>query len=221
MRLSRGQARRGASGPDPGVPGVATAISTPPDGELPLRRSQKSRLGADVLTLVSGTTLSQLITVAASPLLARLFDPQAFGLYALFGSITGMIVVVVSMRYEDSIMISDKDEEAANLFGVCLVFTFGISLLTVPIVWLGKGTLVRLFKAPAAFGSILWIVSPVVLVSGIAVAFNYWNSRKKKFARLSVAKMSLPEPGRRAACWTSGYWQPDASCGRLSPQGLS
>jgi len=141
------------------------------------------------LSLVSGTTLAQLITVAASPLTTRLFGPDAFGLYALFGSITTILGVIVCLRYEESIVLPDRNEEAASLLGVCLVFAFLISLLTVPIVWFGAGFVVRLLKAPA-LGAVLWMVPLMLLVSGIALGFNYWNSRTRHFARLSVARVS-------------------------------
>jgi O-antigen/teichoic acid export membrane protein len=49
---------------------------------------------ADVLKLVTGTTLAQIIVVLASPLLTRLYGPEAFGFFALFTSITSIILVV-------------------------------------------------------------------------------------------------------------------------------
>ena len=82
--------------------------------------SCSSSFAANVLKLVTGTTFAQVIIVLASPLLTRLYGPEAFGFLALFTSITSIIGVIACMRYEMAIMLPKTDEEAANLLGLCL-----------------------------------------------------------------------------------------------------
>jgi O-antigen/teichoic acid export membrane protein len=123
-----------------------------------------------------------------TPILSRLYGPEAFGVAALFTSITGIIAVVVCMRYELSIVLPEADEEAANLLGASLLFAFLTSLLTIPIVLFGRPFLLRILKAPE-LGGVLWMVPPMVLVSGGFLGLNYWNSRTRQFGRLSVARV--------------------------------
>ena len=158
------------------------AASTP-SGKL------KSRFAIDVLKLVSGATFAQVITVLASPILTRLYPVEAFGVTALFSSITGILGVVVCLRYELSIMLPETDDEAANLLAVSLAAVVLVSLLTIPIVWFGGGPLLGLLKAPE-LSPYLWLVPPTVFVAGIFLALNYWNSRTKRFGRLSIARVS-------------------------------
>src|SRR5690554_2501445 len=94
--------------------------------------SKPSAFATDVLKLVTGTTLAQIIVVLTSPLLTRLYGPEAFGFYALFASITGILGVIACMRYELAIMLPKTDEEAANLLGLSLLSVTVISALTVP-----------------------------------------------------------------------------------------
>ena len=83
--------------------------------------TRSSSFATDVLKLVTGTTFAQIIAILASPLLTRLYGPEAFGFLALFTSITSIIGVIACMRYEMAIMLPKTDEEAANLPGLCLL----------------------------------------------------------------------------------------------------
>lgn len=69
---------------------------------------------SDVLKLVGGTAIAQDLSVLSSPLLTRLYGPEAFGIIAIFTAITGIISVMACLRYEQAIMLPKRDEEAAN-----------------------------------------------------------------------------------------------------------
>ncbi len=150
---------------------------------------QGNSFARDVLKLVSGTAVAQLLGILASPILTRLYTPDAFGVLAIFTSIVSILGVVACLRYELSIMLPDSDEEAANLFAVSLSFAVLVSLLTVPLVWWGREPLLRWLNAPQ-LGPYLSLVPPAVLVAGVILALNYWNTRTKQFGRLSIARVS-------------------------------
>jgi lipopolysaccharide exporter len=139
--------------------------------------SQSSSFATDVLKLVTGTTFVQAITILASPLLTRLYGPEAFGFLALFTSITSIIGVVACMRYELAIMLPKTDEEAANLLGLCLLCVAVISGLTVPALYFGGDALLSLLRAPG-LGSYLILVPPFVFISGVFLALNRWTTFK-------------------------------------------
>jgi O-antigen/teichoic acid export membrane protein len=143
----------------------------------------------DVLKLVSGTTFAQIISILASPLLTRLYAPEAYGVFALFVSITSILGVIACLRYELSIMLPESDEEATNLLGVSLVFAVLISLLTMPIICWGKAYLLRWLNA-TELSPYVWLVPLAVFASGVFLALNYWNYRTKHFGRLSIARVT-------------------------------
>lgn len=160
----------------------------------------------NVMKLASGTAAAQFIVLLSAPILTRLFAPEAWGVLAIFTAITGILGVIACMRYELSIMLPEKDEEAANLFGVSLFFAIIISLLTVPIIWWGKEPILSLLNAPG-LGHYLWLVPIVVLINGIFLALNYWNSRTKHFGRLSIARVisSLASTFGKLGFGAAGY----------------
>lgn len=154
-----------------------------------MREISPTSFAADVLKLASGTTFALLLGILAAPLLTRLYAPEAFGMAALFASITGILSVISCMRYELSIMLPKSDGEAANLLGVSLVFVLLVSLLSIPIIWLGNGPVLQWLNAPGLM-PYLWMIPLTVLISGVFLALNYWNSRTRHFGRLSIARVT-------------------------------
>ena len=53
----------------------------------------------NVAVLASGTAMAQVLTVLAYPILMRLFNPDEFGLYALFGALNMTFIAIASGRF--------------------------------------------------------------------------------------------------------------------------
>jgi len=156
----------------------------------------KSSFHHDVLTIITGTTISQVITILAAPFITRIYSPEAFGILALFTSITSILGVVACLRYELAIMLPESDQEAANVFGLCVVIVGFISLVSIPIFMVVQRPLLLFLKAPE-LGPFFWLIPLVVFVSGTFLALNYWCIRMKNFHKLSIARVA-------SSCSTTG-----------------
>lgn len=184
-------------------------------------QSQKSlRMSflSDILKLAGGTAVAQILGILAVPIITRLYGPDAFGLSALFASIVGIISIIVCLRYELAIMLPDKEEEAANILALSLFITLIISILTVPLVWLGQQSLVHMLKEPT-LALYLWLVPPSVFLNGVFSALTYWNSRTRRFGSLSIARVtnSMVNTGTQLGAGLEGY----ATGGSLIGAGLA
>ena len=85
----------------------------------------KGTFASDVAVMTSGTGLGQLIFLGFSPILMRLFTPGAFGNLALVMSISAIIAIVITLRYEMAIPIASEDKKAINLF----ILSIGLSTM--------------------------------------------------------------------------------------------
>jgi O-antigen/teichoic acid export membrane protein len=161
---------------------------------------------SDVLKLVGGTAFAQALSVIASPIITRLYSPEAFGVVSLFLAITGIISVIACFRYELAIMLPKEDGEAANLLGLSLLIAVIISALLIPLSWVGRSSLLRLLNAPELAPYIL-LIPLAVFASGVFIALNYWNSRTRLFGRLSVARInaSISTTGAQIVAGLAGY----------------
>jgi len=152
-------------------------------------KKRNTTFKSNVIRLVSGTGLAQIIGLAAAPILTRLYGPEAFGIAALFAAITGVLVVLACLRYELSIVLPKEDEEAANLLALSLAISVLVAALTVPVIWLA-GDLVLDWINASELHSYLWLIPLVVFISGAYTAFNYWSTRTKHFTRLSICRVT-------------------------------
>ena len=64
-------------------------------------------------TLLTGGALAQLVPLLLGPVLARLFSPEAFGLFTAFATIAASVAVVACARYEYALPMAHDDAEAA------------------------------------------------------------------------------------------------------------
>ena len=143
----------------------------------------------DVLKIISGTTIAQIITIISSPIITRIYGPEIFGIFTLFMSIVSILAVLSCLRYENAILLPKSDDEAINLVGLCLIIVFLISGILMIVCNIFSQQIISLLNAPS-LSEYLWLLPLFVLINGIFLTFNYWNTRMKKFGRLSITKVA-------------------------------
>jgi lipopolysaccharide exporter len=148
----------------------------------------KSPFSRDVLALITGTTISQIITILSAPVITRLYGPEAFGLLAIFTSISSLIGVIVCLRYELAIMLPESDEEAANVLGLCMLIISLMSISSILVVVFLSPYLETILKS-SQIGDYFWLIPPSVFLSGTFLALNFWNTRTRQFQRLAVVQV--------------------------------
>lgn len=165
-----------------------------------------SPFAIDVLKLVTGTAIAQAIAILASPVLTRLYGPEAFGLFAIFTSIISIIGVIACMRYELAIMLPGDDEEAIHILGLSILMVTVITVFTGIGLFLGSETILSALNAQN-LSPYLWLVPPFIFVSGLFLVLNYWNSRRRHFGILSVARITsaVTSTGTQLGAGLAGY----------------
>jgi len=143
----------------------------------------------NILTLMGGTSIAQLIPIALQPLLRRLFEPEVFGIYSLYLTYVAVLVVISSLKWEMAIVIQKEDNKAINITGLALLTSFILNSLVLLIGLVFYEPLVRLLKFPEGAGWWMLLV-PVSawLVSSYQV-MNYWLVRNKAFFIISTNKI--------------------------------
>lgn len=158
--------------------------------------SAKSDFYKSVLTILSGSTLAQLIPLFTEPILVRLFTPLEFGILALFLSVATIFSSVATARYEMAIVLPKTDKSAINLLFLSLLIALFISVISGLIVIVFGHDISALVNAPELNEFLIW-VPLYVLVAGIFQSFNMWTTRKKYFKNMATSKVS--QSGSNAA----------------------
>lgn len=87
---------------------------------------KKNDFASSVVTLISGTAFAQAITIAALPILTRLYTPESFGVLATFISVTLIVSTAACLRLDIAIPTAHDEQDAKNL----LIASFFLSATT-------------------------------------------------------------------------------------------
>ena len=169
------------------------------------RPSKKRNFASDVMKIMSGTAFGQVLAVLALPVLTRLYAPEAFGILGIFMAITGIVGVVVCMRYELTIILPESDKEAKKLLLLSLFFTAAWTLASILAILLLKGRIVTL-AGNSGLANYLWLIPAGIAVHGLHLAISHWNTRKAQFGQLagSYVVQSLLTTGTKLGAGIAG-----------------
>ncbi|WP_353506380.1 lipopolysaccharide biosynthesis protein [Pseudomonas sp. Marseille-Q5299] len=151
-------------------------------------KGKQGQFARNVLTLMTGTTIAQAIPLAAMPILTRLYEPEDFGVLALYMSVAAMISVVATARYELAVMLPEKNDDAASLVVLAISIAAVISFVLFILVLAFNEPIQGFFGVPA-IGPWLYLLPVSVFVAGLWQSLNYWNNRAANFRRLAVSRM--------------------------------
>ena len=153
------------------------------------QKYRRSSFLRSVLSLSSATVLSQLIVVAATPFLSRMYSPSEFGVLAAFTGIAVTVIVVSSFRYDLAIPVQRNDASANRLIVASLIINTIIAFVTVPIIAIFGTSLAAHMNVPLIFPYI-WLVPIFVVFSGAYRIYVAAAIRKKNYKLVSRTRIS-------------------------------
>lgn len=148
---------------------------------------QNTSFKGDVARLVGGTIIAQIIGIITVPIISRYYSPNAYGILALFSSITTIISSIACWRYELAITVPEGDKNGAALFFTSILTTAITSSIVFFIFYYFNSIFVFL-NAEQLIPYKLFIPA-FVFINGIFAACNYWNTRVKRFGKVSLANI--------------------------------
>ncbi|MGG7551444.1 lipopolysaccharide biosynthesis protein [Chryseobacterium arthrosphaerae] len=141
----------------------------------------------NVTTLALGTVISQIIVLASSPLLSRLFSVADFGILSVFTSISVFFAVLSTGRYEFAIGLPENDAKAKQIFTLIVKIGFVVSLCYLGIIFILKSV----FKIHDSAGFLkeetAWLSPLYIFFIAIYSGLGYWFQRFKKYKEITLA----------------------------------
>ena len=141
-----------------------------------------------VMTLVTGTGLAQLIPLAVSPLLTRLYTPLDFGVFALYAGLLAVLAVLGSARYELALMLPKDDTDALPLVALAMAIVLATSAVVLAAVLLFRADLARWLDSPA-LGRWLFLVPVSMLLTGLVNTLTVWANRSSSYRQISISRV--------------------------------
>lgn len=135
--------------------------------------------------LAGGSVIAQAVAILVSPVLARLYTPEVFGLAAIFTTITSIIGVIACLRYDLAILLPKDDGDAANVLSTSLLCAVFITIVSGLIFLFFHAHILSLLQAEK-LAPYLLAIPVIVFFNAMFLALNNWNSRMKLFGRLAI-----------------------------------
>lgn len=150
----------------------------------------KSELVRSASVLISGTVIAQLLSILLRPLLSRFFSTESFGIYSVYISLVGIIMILSSLRYDDTIVLPKSDKESTNLLGLALIINFLFNVIIFILVLIIGKKIISFLNLPENFPvSILYIIPLGAFLFGTYQSLNSWLIRKRKYKAVSINKL--------------------------------
>lgn len=152
------------------------------------------------LAIVGGATaLGQGAVVLAAPVLARLYDPQSFGLLSVYAALLSILVAVSSLRFDFAVPIATDAVEAVHLLALSVVLALASSVM-VGLVVLAWGAQLSAALGAAQLTPFLWLLPIALFAASVAQALSAWAVYHRSFPAL--ARMRAMQGVAQAACQT-------------------
>lgn len=139
-----------------------------------------------ILILAGGTAVGQGVVVLFAPILTRLYTPADFGILATFASAISMVGVMLSLRYEQAIVLPEQRQVAIAIVGLSLGLVFTLSLTLAIAFWINSDVLLRLVGSHDEF---LWFLPLGFVGAGLYQVLNFWALREAAFERIVGARL--------------------------------
>ncbi|MFK8078795.1 MAG: lipopolysaccharide biosynthesis protein [Granulosicoccus sp.] len=148
----------------------------------------KGLMARGVTVLAGSNAVGQVIALAVSPLLTRLYTPEDFGLLAVYMSLTTILGVIVCLRYERAIVLPEADTDGVTVAVLCLLSVLLSTLLTLIGILFFAEQLTSLLSTPQ-LKPFLWALPISVLLLGMFTAFRFWAIRQNAYGQIGQARI--------------------------------
>lgn len=142
-------------------------------------KSLKSNYITNVIILLLGTGLSQIIPFAASPILARLYSPEAFGVLGSYTALVAIFSVFLNLRYDLAIIKPTLIKSSLEL----TYFTFVTSIFITFLLSLVIFVMYFVFNIQFELGYLILFVPISAFLMAQNSTLNTLLNRKKKYKR--------------------------------------
>lgn len=150
-----------------------------------LSRFSTHRLTRRLLALSSGTAIGHLVVLASTPILTRLYGPDAFGQFGVVYAIVVLFGVIGLLQLEVDLPLCAEDELSAALLAQ-ITIVIGMLALVLTLAWL--------LPLPPALRTLprwAWWLLPVACLLQVAmIALAYLHVRRGAFARYGWQSMN-------------------------------
>jgi O-antigen/teichoic acid export membrane protein len=143
----------------------------------------------NVVILVGGTVLGQLLTIVATPVIAHLYSPHDLGVASVYGSILSFIMIIGCWSFELAIPLPQDDETAVWLTIISTIVLIGMALITGTVLYFFGALFCTWMKVPDLVNYLFLLPMSLCAVGSYQI-LSYWVIRWQTYGILARTKIS-------------------------------
>jgi len=158
--------------------------------QLPqIKQFLKNKSLRNVMLIMSGTFLSQLLPILFFPILSRLYTPADYGVLGIFMSISMLLVVISNLQLNHAILLPKLNEDALSIFssGLFLVSIFSLFIGCISFLF---AELISNFFKTNGYRYWVYFLPFSILLSGMNVQLSSWFLRSGNFKVITKSRVS-------------------------------
>lgn len=159
--------------------------------------------------MASGAAGAQLIGMLMSPIITRLYGPEAFGIMGTFASMLTLIVPIAALTYPIAIVLPKSNLKALSIMKLSLIVTLIITIISLIVISIFLELITSIFNL-YEIKYYLFFIPLAILFGGSMETIEQWLIRTKQFsvnAKVKISQSVLVNFGK--AGW--GFIQPTAA----------
>jgi len=148
-----------------------------------------NKVFSNFLKLLTGTGIAQLIPLIVAPILARQYGPEQFALLAIFYSTLEISSSFVGLKYEQSILVQESDDDAIKITIYTIMINFIISAIISIFLLLFIDQIVNSLKIEDSLKYWIFVLPILIFLLGVSNTLTFLLLRKKKFNSLAISSI--------------------------------
>lgn len=135
--------------------------------------------------VIFGTSFAQILIIAVSPIIARIYSPEDLGVFGVFSAWFGITASFITLRYEDTIPVARTMGEAHVLKRLSVLFTLLLSLG-----WLLVLGTVHVTTPGGLSPWVLWLLPLGTVAAGYYAVYNGLAIRRQNYSAIGRATVT-------------------------------
>ena len=167
------------------------------------RKIFQGKFVRNVILVASGTAGAQAITMAFSPIITRLYGPEAFGLLGTYLATLAIAMPVAALSYPIAIVLPESDDDAKALaklsFRIALVMA-----LVIAVILLVFGNKIATLLGMQAIAGFMLLIPAAMFFNALQQIMQQWLIRKQQFkvtARIAVSQSLILNTTKSGLGW--------------------
>lgn len=155
---------------------------------LPIRLTNfwsQTPIVRNIVAVSGGTVVAQIIAFAFSPLITRIYGPEAFGVQGVFLALVSVFTPIVALRYPLAIVVAKDGKEVSGLIRLSIALAAAISLTILLILFVFRVPILRLLGAES-LGLLIYLLPLALFLVALQDITNFEATRYSVFRVVGI-----------------------------------